>query len=129
MKPPIKLVLPTIYLCAWTASVVLIWTAGTVDLMGATILSLYVLMPVVTAGTSLVAGLYNVYSRLAWIGILASGALYMLIPYVTFSLSNTLATGNLHVPDLMMLLVGTGLSLVCYLVGHAIRHVRSARAS
>ena len=50
MKPPIKLVLPVIYLCAWAASVALIWTAGTVDLMGVTILSLYVLMPVVTVG-------------------------------------------------------------------------------
>ena len=129
MKPPIKLVLPVIYLCAWAASVALIWTAGTVDLMGVTVLSLYVLMPVVTVGTSLVAGLYDAYGRLAWIGILASGILYMLIPYVTFSLSNTLATGNLHAPDLSMLLVGSGLSLVFYLVGRAIRHVRSARAS
>ena len=129
MKPPIKLVLPVIYLCAWAASVALIWTAGTVDLMGVTILSLYVLMPVVTVGTSLVAGLRNVYERFAWIGILASGVLYMLIPYVTFSFSNTLATGNLHAPDLTMLLVGSGLSLVSYLVGYAIRHVRSARAS
>ena len=107
MKPPIKLVLPVIYLCAWAASVALIWSAG----------------------TSLVAGLRNVYGRFAWIGILASGVLYMLIPYVTFSLANTLATGNLHAPDLMMLLVGSGLSLISYLVGAAIRHVRSARAS
>ena len=29
----------------------------------------------------------------------------------------------------MMLLVGSGLSLISYLVGAAIRHVRSARAS
>lgn len=129
MKPPIKLVLPVIYLCAWAASVALVWTAGTVDLMGATILSLYVLMPVVTAGTSVMAGLRNVYGRFAWIGILACGVLYMLIPYVTFSLANTLATGSLHAPDPMMLLVGSGLSLVSYLVGLAIRHARSARAS
>lgn len=129
MKPPIKLVLPVIYLCAWAASVALIWSAGTVDLIGVTILSLYVLMPLVTAGTSLVAGLRNVYGRFAWIGILASGVLYMLIPYVTFSLANTLATGNLHAPDLMMLIVGLGLSLISYLVGLAIRHVRDARAS
>ena len=129
MKPPIKLVLPVIYLCTWAASVALIWTAGTVDLMGATILSLYVLMPVVTAGTSVMAGLRNVYGRFAWIGILACGVLYMLIPYVTFSLANTLATGSLHAPDPMMLLVGSGLSLVSYLVGLAIRHARSARAS
>lgn len=129
MKPPTKLVLPVIYLCTWAASVALIWSAGTVDLMGATILSLYVLMPVVTAGTSLVAGLRNVYGRFSWIGILASGVLYMLIPYVTFSLANTLATGNLHAPDLMMPLVGSGLSLVCYLVGLAISRARSGRAS
>ena len=129
MKTSVKFVLPATYLCAWAASVALIWTAGTVDLMGVTILSHYVLIPVVTAGTSLVAGLYDAYGRLAWIGILASGVLYMLIPYVTFSLSNTLATGNLHAPDLAMLFVGSGLSLVFYLVGRAIRHVRSARAS
>ena len=129
MKPPIKLVLPVIYLCAWAASVALIWTAGTVDLMGATILSLYVLMPVVIVGISLVAGLRSVYGRFAWIGIFASGVLHMLIPYVTFSLANTLATGKPHAPDLMMLLVGSGLSLVSYLVGLAIMRVRSARAS
>lgn len=129
MKPPTKLVLPVIYLCAWAASVALIWTADTVDLMGATILSLYVLMPVATVGTSLVSGLRNIYGRFAWIGILASGVLYMLIPYVTFSLANTLATGNLHAPDLMMLLVGSGVSLIFYLVGLAIRHVRSVKTS
>ena len=108
-----RLVLPVIYLCAWAASILAIWMADTVGLMGAIILWLYLVMPAVTLGTSVAAALLNPYGRATW-----------LVPYLTTTLANTLATGNVHSPDPGVLLVGTAISLVGLLVGRAARAVR-----
>ena len=45
-------------------------------------------------------------------------------PYLTTSLANTLATGNLHAPDLGTFAVGTAISLVGLLAGRAIGRLR-----
>ena len=62
-----RLVLPVIYLCAWAASILAIWMADTVGLMGAIILWLYLVMPAVTLGTSVAAALLNPYGRATWL--------------------------------------------------------------
>jgi len=45
------------------------------------------------------------------------GVLYALLPYSTFSLANTLTSGNFHVPDVQMLLAGMLLSALGLLLG------------
>ena len=119
-----RLVLPVIYLCAWAASILAIWMADTVGLMGAIILWLYLVMPAVTLGTSVAAALLNPSGRATWLWAPACGAGLMLVPYLTTTLANTLATGNVHSPDPGVLLVGTAISLVGLLVGRAARAVR-----
>ena len=116
-----RLVLPVIYLCAWAASILAIWMADTVGLMGAIILWLYLVMPAVTL---VAAALLNPYGRATWLWAPACGAGLMLVPYLTTTLANTLATGNVHSPDPGVLLVGTAISLVGLLVGRAARAVR-----
>lgn len=119
-----RLALPVIYLCAWAASILAIWMADTVGLMGAIILWLYLVMPAVTLGTSVAAALLNPYGRATWLWAPACGAGLMLVPYLTTTLANTLATGNVHSPDPGVLLIGTAISLVGLLVGRAARAVR-----
>lgn len=126
-RPLAKLVLPVAYLVVWGGSVAGIWLADTVNLMGAIILWLYLLMPAATLGTSVAAGLLEVYGRATWLWAAACGVGLMLVPWLTTSLANTLATGNVHAPDLGVLAVGTAISLAGLLVGFAVRALRQRR--
>ena len=123
-RPLAKLVLPVAYLVVWGGSVAGIWLADTVSLMGAIILWLYLLMPAVTLGTSVAATLLDVYGRATWLWAPVCGVGLMLVPWLTTSLANTFATGNVHAPDLGLSAVGTAISLVGLLVGLAARAVR-----
>ena len=76
------------------------------------------------SGTSAAAALLNPYGRATWLWAPACGVGLMLVPYLTTTLANTLATGNVHSPDPGVLLVGTAISLVGLLVGRAARAVR-----
>lgn len=125
--PLAKLVLPVAYLVVWGGSVAGIWLADTVNLMGAIILWLYLLMPAVTLGTSVAAALLDAYGRATWLWAPACGVGLMLVPWLTTSLANTLATGNVHAPDLGVLAVGTAISLAGLLVGLAARAHRQRR--
>lgn len=126
-RPLAKLVLPVTYLVVWGGSVAGIWLADTVNLMGAIILWLYLLMPAVTLGTSVAAALLDAYGRATWLWAPACGVGLMLVPWLTTSLANTLATGNVHAPDLGVLAVGTAISLAGLLVGLAARAHRQRR--
>lgn len=126
-RPLAKLVLPVAYLVVWGGSVAGIWLADTVNLMGAIILWLYLLMPAVTLGTSVAAALLDAYGRATWLWAPACGVGLMLVPWLTTSLANTLATGNVHAPDLGVLAVGTAISLAGLLVGLAARAHRQRR--
>ena len=126
-RPLAKLVLPVAYLVVWGGSVAGIWLADTVNLMGAIILWLYLLMPAVTLGTSVAAALLDAYGRATWLWAPACGVGLMLVPSLTTSLANTLATGNVHAPDLGAFAVGTAISLAGLLIGFAVRAVRQRR--
>ena len=74
-----RLALPVIYLCAWAASILAIWMADTVGLMGAIILWLYLVMPAVTLGTSVAAALLNPYVHSPDPGVLLVGTAISLV--------------------------------------------------
>lgn len=126
-RPPAKLVLPVVYLAVWGGSVAGIWMADGAGLMGAIILWLYLLMPAVTLGTSVAAALLDAYGRATWLWAPACGVGLMLVPSLTTSLANTLATGNVHAPDLGVFAVGTAISLAELLAGRAARALRRRR--
>lgn len=99
------------YLIIWGLSVAVYWVfMSPSDVMGYTLLFVYILNPISILLISLLIGLKGAWGRRAWAAPVLLGAAYMLLPYVTFSLGNTVVTGNVHAPEIGMALIGAGIS-------------------
>ena len=99
------------YLIIWGLSVAVYWVfMSPSDVMGYTLLFVYILNPVGILVISLLIGMKRTWRKRAWTAPVLFGVAYMLLPYVTFSLGNTVATGNVHAPEIGMALIGAGIS-------------------
>ena len=107
------LLLDLVYPVVWGLSVAVYWVfMSPSDVMGHTLIFVYVLNPAAILAVSLLIGAKGARGRQAWAAPLLLGAAYMLLPYVTLSLSNTMHTGNVHVPEIGMALVGAAISAI-----------------
>ena len=99
------------YPLIWVFSLVFFWafTSGS-DAMGYSLLFIWILNPVAIFAVSLLIGKHATQRRHAWLIPIAFGIAYALVPYLTFSLANTLAFGNVHMPDAGTTIVGAVIS-------------------
>lgn len=128
MKPNAKIVVPAVLLAAWLLSLFVFWCViGPTEALGFGILFLYGLMPAAILGTSLAAGLLRPYGRMSWLFVPAAAVLYMLLPWLTFGLANTLSFGNLNPPDPVALAFGAVVSVAGFGIGAGVRALRELR--
>ena len=88
-------------------------------------LFLYGLMPAAILGTSLASGLLRPFGRMSWLFVPVAAVLYMLLPWLTFGLANTLSFGNLNPPDPVALAFGAVVSAVGNGIGAGVRALRA----
>ena len=120
-----RLALGLSYPIVWAVSVAAYWFfMSPSDVMGYTLVFIYVLNPVAILAISFLIGAMGARGGCAWTVPVLFGAAYMLLPYVTFSLANTLTTGSIHVPEIGMMLLGAALSAISLYLG---RHVGRKR--
>lgn len=120
----IRLILGLIYPIVWGVSVAIYWIfMSPSDVMGYTLVYVYVLNPVAILAISFLIGVKGVWGKRAWAAPVLLGAAYMLLPYVTFSLANTMYTGNVHAPEVGMMLLGAGISVVGLFLGLTLGYV------
>ncbi len=102
------------YLVIWGVSIAFFWvgTAPT-DAMGYGLVFLWFLIPVATMVVAFFVGRDEEWREVRWLMLLFFGAMYMLAPYATFSLANTLLSGSFRLPALADMLPG----ILCAAVG------------
>lgn len=128
MKPSAKIVTPAVLLVAWLFSLFVFWCLiGPADALGYAILFFYGLMPLTILGTSLAVGLLRPYGKMSWLFVPASAVLAMLLPWLTFSLANTLTFGNLNPLDPVSFVFGAVVSAVGFAIGTGVRALRARR--
>ena len=105
-----RLILLAGYLAIWTLCLLSFWVprwlGGHPDAMGYALLVFYLILPAVTLALSVWVGRDRAWRETRWLMLLFFGVMYMLAPYATFSLANTLHTGNRHLPELGAMLPG-----------------------
>ena len=129
MKEPKRtnLALTLAYPVVWALSVGVFWILMSgADAMGYTLIFIYALNPAAILIASFLIGLKKAWGKRAWAAPVLCGILYMLLPYATFSLANTLAFGNIHAPQAEMAALGAALSAIGLCLG-LIVHRRSAK--
>lgn len=128
MKPSAKIVTPVVLLVAWLFSLFVFWCLiGPADALGYAILFFYGLMPLTILGTSLAVGLLRPYGKMSWLFVPAAAVLAMLLPWLTFSLANTLTFGNLNPLDPVSFVFGAVVSAVGFAIGTGVRALRARR--
>ena len=128
MKPSAKIVTPAVLLVAWLFSLFVFWCLiGPADALGYAILFFYGLMPLTILGTSIAVGLLRPYGKMSWLFVPAAAVLAMLLPWLTFSLANTLTFGNLNPLDPVSFVFGAVVSAVGFAIGTGVRALRARR--
>ena len=128
MRPSAKIVTPVVLLASWLFSLFVFWCLiGPADALGYAILFFYGLMPLTILGTSLAVGLLRPYGKMSWLFVPAAAVLAMLLPWLTFSLANTLTFGNLNPLDPVSFVFGAVVSAVGFAIGTGVRALRARR--
>ena len=114
-----------IYLCIWALSAAAFWLGARRDAMGYSLVFLHFVLPFSTFVLSIFAGKDRSFGNKKGLVLLYFGVLYMLAPYVTFSLANMLSTGILRTPEWGMFLAGALISLAGMGLGAGIRRLKA----
>lgn len=119
---------PLAYLTVWVLVLIVFWcfTDGA-GAMGFTLVFLWGVLPLTTVITSLAIGLCDSFGKRKWLGLLIFGVMYMLAEYGTFAMANTVVTGNINPPQLIMIPLGAACSLIGMGIGTLIRRLRAQR--
>ncbi len=115
------------YLLIWAMSIIVFWIGGRSDAMGYSLVVFYLVLPVTTLVISVFVGKDSGWANYKWIMMLFFGLMYMLAHYATFSLANTIAFGNLHIPDITDLLPGILCSAVGLIIGTVISTIKTKK--
>lgn len=124
-----RFLLPAGYLAVWLLALLFFWCfTGATDGMAYTLLILWLALPAATFIFALLVAKTACWGRMSLLCLPVCGILYMLAPYLTFTLANMLSTHHLHAPDWSALLIGVGISLLGLAVGRVLRafHARAA---
>lgn len=110
------------YGAVWLLLVLVFWCLiGGSDAMAYALFVIWGLHPLAIVVFSALLGAKGCWVRRRWALPLLFGVMYMLAPYLTFSLANTLAAGHINPLDLEMLLLGAVLSLAGLACGAGLR--------
>lgn len=123
-----KLMILTAYLAIWALCLLSFWVTrwlgGFVDAMGYSLLVFYLILPVATLVLSAWIGRDRAWTGERWLMLLFFGAMYMLAPYATLSLSNMLHSGSRRLPELGAMLPG----ILCAAAGMGLGSLLRRRA-
>ncbi len=113
-----KTILISAYLAIWAFAMVVFWcfTSGS-DAMGYSLMFLLVLLPVTTFIVSLLIGKNDYWGKWKWLATIVFGVMYMLADYSTFKIANTMAFGNINVPQFGMIVYGAIISVIGMMIG------------
>lgn len=123
-----KLIQIMVYLIIWATCIVVFWIGGRADAIGYSLVVLYLILPVTTLTISFFVGKDNGWANYKWLMLLFFGLMYMLAPYATFSLANTVTFGNINMPEITAALPGILCSAVGMLIGTIIKAIKAPKS-
>jgi len=124
----LRFVLVTVYLVVWGVSVLAFWMGGRTDAMGYSLVVFYAVLPLSTLVLSFFIGCGRAWDGCKRTMLFFFGAMSMLGPYVTFSLSNMASFQKFNLPELSAFLPGLLCAVAGMAVGAAVRAAKRKRA-
>lgn len=124
----LRFVLIAVYLVIWGLSILAFWMGGRTDALGYSLVVFYTVLPVSTLVLSFFIGCGRAWDGCKWAMLFFFGAMSMLGPYVTFSLSNMVSFQKFNPPELSGLLAGLLCAAAGMAAGAAVRAVKRKRA-
>ena len=116
------------YSVVWIAAVAAFWLGGRADAMGYSIIALHIVLPLAAVVVTFLMGKTEGLSLASGLLLIFVGVMYMLAPYLTFSLANMIAFEHVNMPDLTGLVFGAACGAIGLVLGVIARAV-SAKLS
>lgn len=107
-----------IYLSVWCVTVAIFWlfvNNPLVILFG--VIVFRVLLPITTFVVSVLIGANDHWGKYKWIAPVILGIMYILCGYATFSVANTIASGNINMPEVKLAFPAAIISVVGLAIG------------
>ena len=125
-----RFLLPAGYFAVWLLALLFFWCfTGATDGLAYGLLVLWLMLPAATFVFSLLIAKTNCWGKGCWFCLPFCSVLYMLAPYLTFTLANMLSTHRLYAPDWSALLIGAAISLPGLAVGRVLHTFHTQAAS
>ena len=124
----LRFVLVTVYLVVWGVSVLAFWMGGRTDAMGYSLVVFYAVLPLSTLVLSFFIGCGRAWDGCKRTMLFFFGAMSMLGPYVTFSMSNMASFQKFNLPELSAFLPGLLCAAAGMAAGAAVRAAKRKRA-
>lgn len=125
-----RFLLPAGYFAVWLLALLFFWCfTGATDGLAYGLLVLWLMLPAATFVFSLLIAKTNCWGKGCWFCLPFCSVLYMLAPYLTFTLANMLSTHRLYAPDWSALLIGAAISLPGLAVGRVLHTFYTQAAS
>lgn len=115
------------YLIIWILSIFSFWAGGSRSAFGYSLLVLYLILPVTTFILSFMIGKDSRWKRGKWLIFLLSGVMYMLVPFLTFSIANAMTFRKFPVPQITAAVPGAVCAAAGMLCGTGSRMRRMQR--
>ena len=116
------------YSVVWIVAVAAFWLGGRADAMGYSIIALHIVLPLAAVVVTFLMGKTEGLSLASGLLLIFVGVMYMLAPYLTFSLANMIAFEHVNMPDLTGLVFGAACGAIGLVLGVIARAV-SAKLS
>ena len=118
----------TVYLCLWLVCVMVFWIFGTGGGF-AMVYGLFIIwlgFPIITAVIAFLFGLFRVWQPSWLLLILFFGVMHTLLPYMTFSLANTISSGNINPLEPVVFHFGVCISAASMAFGLFVDYISNA---
>lgn len=125
----LRFILVAAYLVVWGLSVLAFWMGGRTDAMGYSLVVFYAVLPLSTLVLSFFIGCGRAWDGCKRTMLFFFGAMSMLGPYVTFSLSNMASFQKFNLPELSAFLPGLLCAAAGMAAGAAVRAAKRKRQS
>ncbi len=122
-----RLILILSYFAVWLVAVLSFWLFGREDVIGYTIMALYIILPVATFVTALLIGKNDYYGKWKWFSALLFGIMYMLAGSATFDAANTIAFHKINMPEFIMIPIDASVAMFGLVIGFGIYKLKSKK--
>ena len=120
----LKIIVPCVYLLAWTAALIMFWAGLRVDAFGYGLVVQWIALPLIMFIIAAIMGATDMYGKLKWLFCLLFAIMHQLSQYLTYDVAHMISIGQFELPsDLSYFILALAVSAAGMVLGAIMRYI------